>query len=281
MPAALADPEFRKWLRILGLVFAAPLPILAAVLGYHWMALPPMEELERIAPSLITRVYDKDSALIREFYVERRIWTPLEKVPERQIRAVLAIEDQDFFRHSGVDLKAIPASLVPALTGGRIRGGSTLTQQLAKLLFLGSERSLSRKIKEMLLAVRIERTYTKKEILEFYLNQVYLGAGAHGFASASQRYFSLPLDSLDLSRQALLAGLMQRPEALRPDRFPEAARARRNTVLHVMAGTGAVGDGSADSASALPLGLRLKTFEPLSGVAAAYFVGTLRKEIEE
>jgi penicillin-binding protein 1A len=281
IPAVLADPEFRKWIRVLGWAFAAPFLFLIAILGYHWIGLPPLEELERIAPSLITRMYDKDSSLIREFYVERRVWTPLERVPKTQIDAVLAIEDRDFFNHSGVDLKAIPASLLPALTGGRVRGGSTLTQQLAKLLFLGPERSLSRKIKEMLLAVRIERTYTKREILEFYLNQVYLGAGAHGFTSAAERYFSLSLDSLDLSRQALLAGLMQRPEALRPDRFPEAALARRNTVLRAMSGTGAVGRARADSASALPLELRMKSFEPLSGVAAAYFVGTVRKEIEE
>ena len=127
-----------------------------------------------------------------------------------------------------MDLNAIPAALLPALSGKRVRGGSTLTQQLAKLLFLGPERSLSRKVREVLLAVRIERTYTKREILEFYLNQVYLGAGAYGFTAAAERYFSLPLDSLDLSRQALLAGLMQRPEALRPDRFPEA-RSRGGT----------------------------------------------------
>ena len=138
-------------------------------------------------------MYDKDSVLLREFYTERRVWIPVSKVPERQIQAVLAIEDQGFFRHGGIDLKAIPAAMLPAITGKRVRGASTLTQQLTKLVFLGPERSLSRKFREVLLAIRIERTYTKNEILEFYLNEVYLGAGAYGFSAAAERYFSKPI----------------------------------------------------------------------------------------
>ncbi|MEO7424943.1 MAG: PBP1A family penicillin-binding protein [Fibrobacteria bacterium] len=239
-----------------------------------------MESLERLAPSLITRMYARDSTLIREFYSERRIWTPLRHVPERQINAVLAIEDQGFFRHSGVELTAIPAAMLPAMSGKRMRGGSTLTQQLAKLVFLGPERSLSRKLKEILLALRIENTYTKNEILEFYLNQVYLGAGAYGFAAAAERYFSRPLDSLVLPQQALLAGLMQRPELLRPDRNPDLALRRRNIVLRAMRGIEAISEPEMQEALAAPIGLRMREFPQLSGDEAGYFVETVRKELE-
>lgn len=274
------NPEFRHWFRLLGWAFAVPMGILILVLGAFWITLPPLDRLERIAPSLITRMYDKDSVLLREFYAERRIWTSLDGVPDRQIKAVLAIEDQSFFSHGGVDLKAIPASLLPAITGKRVRGGSTLTQQLTKLVFLGPERSLSRKLREVMLAMRIERTYTKKEILEFYLNQVYMGAGAYGFTSAAERYFSRPLDSLTLPQQALMAGLLQRPEAFRPDKHPAAALARRNTVLHAMVRTGAITAAESEKALAQPLGLKVKEFEVVSGDEAAYFVDIVRQELE-
>lgn len=277
---ALADPEFRHWFRVLGYCFAGPVFLFALILVWFWFTLPPLEELERLAPSLITRMYARDSTLIREFYTERRIWTPLDKVPERQINAVLAIEDQGFFRHSGVDLMAIPASLLPAMTGKRVRGGSTLTQQLTKLVFLGSERSISRKLREILLALRIEGTYTKREILEFYLNEVYLGAGAYGFAAAAERYFSCPLDSLSLPQQALLAGMLQRPELLRPDRHPDLALHRRNIVLRSMLNIDAVTAPQMEAALAEPISLRMKEFPQLSGDEAGYFVETVRKELE-
>ncbi len=275
-----ADSEIGRWFRFLGLLIAIPTGILVLVLGAFWITLPPLEKLERIAPSLITRMYDKDSVLIREFYAERRIWTSLDGVPERQIRAVLAIEDQSFYSHGGVDLKAILASLLPAITGKRVRGGSTLTQQLTKLVFLGPERSLSRKLREVMLAMRIERTYTKTEILEFYLNQVYMGAGAYGFTSAAERYFSRPVDSLTLPQQALMAGLLQRPEAFRPDKHPQAAMARRNTVLRAMAKTGAITEAELEKALAQPLGLKMKEFATASGDEAAYFVDIVRQELE-
>ena len=176
----------------MGMVLAVPAVLGLLGLAYAWITLPPLQQLERLAPSLITRVYDKDSVLLREFYVERRVWTPLERVPARQIAAVLAIEDRDFWKHGGVDLSAMAASVLSAASGKRMRGASTLTQQLTKLVFLSPERSLTRKLREILLAMRIERTYTKKEILEFYLNQVYLGAGAYGFGAAAERYFLAP-----------------------------------------------------------------------------------------
>ncbi|HLP43477.1 MAG TPA: PBP1A family penicillin-binding protein, partial [Fibrobacteria bacterium] len=278
------DPVFRgkflRWFRLLGVVPAGAAAVLSAVALYFWATLPDLDELERIAPSLITKVYDRDSVLIREYYTERRIWTPLAEVPERQVEAVLAIEDQDFFHHGGVDLMAIPAAALPALQGRRVRGASTLTQQLTKILFLTSERTLGRKVREIFLAIKIERTYTKREILEFYLNQVYLGAGAYGFQAAAERYFSKALDSLSLSEQALLAGLLQRPESLRPDRRPDQAVERRNLVLRAMAQSRVIGREEMRAAQAEPLLLRMKAVQATAGLEAPYFMETVRRGLE-
>jgi penicillin-binding protein 1A len=177
-----------------------------------------------------------------------------------------------------VDLYAYPAALLPVLWGGRARGASTLTQQLAKNLFLTPERSVGRKIKEVLVAIQIERTYTKQEILEFYFNHVYLGAGAYGFAAASQRYFSKPLDSLAISQYAMLAGLLQRPEAYRPDQHPEAARERRNTVLAAMKSMGYINRKQYKEASGSDLAVRM--WQPPTDFAG-YYIETVRQFMEK
>lgn len=226
---------FFMWLFILGLI-----PLSVGIFLYLFIkpfteSLPSLQTLEQINPALITRIYARDSSVIHEFYTERRIWTEYSNFPPALIHAVMAIEDREFFNHWGINLRAYPAALLPALFGKRARGASTLTQQLAKNLFLTPERSLDRKIREALVAVKIEQTYTKEEILEFYLNQVYLGGGSYGFESAAQKYFSRPLKKLSIPELALLAGLLQRPESYRPDKFPEAAKNRRNLVLHAMA----------------------------------------------
>lgn len=272
--------EFRYWFRVLGVVPASVAIIGFVISLYVWATLPSLDELERIAPSLPTQVFDRDSVLIREYYSERRIWAPLQDFPASQVEAVLAIEDRDFHRHGGVDLGAIPSAMLPALAGKRMRGASTLTQQLTKLLFLTPERSVVRKVREVFLAVEIERTYTKREILEFYLNQVYMGAGAYGFQAAAHRYFSKPLDSLSLGQQALLAGLLQRPEYLRPDKRPALALERRNTVLGAMARDGKITREAQRAAQAESLGLAMKNLRKAQGVEAAYYMETVRKTLE-
>lgn len=280
--AGLGKPAYRRslrnWFLLIGILPAAGAVIGCLAVLYFWRHLPSLETLEHIQPNLITRVYDKDNRLIHEFYTQRRIWTPAEKIPRAQKLAVFAIEDQKFYRHWGVDLAAYPSALLPALLGKRARGASTLTQQLAKNLFLTPERSIVRKIKEALVAVEIERTYTKDEILEFYFNQVYLGAGAYGFAAAAQRYFSKPLDSLAINQYALLAGLLQRPEAYRPDGSPEAARDRRNTVLGAMKSMGYITRAQYRAAS--QSGLDVRMWQPPGGFAG-YFVETARQFMEK
>ncbi len=278
----LGKPAYRRsllrWYLILGFFPVLGMLLVAAVVLYYSRSLPSLETLERIEPNLITKVYDRDTSLVHEFYTQRRIWTPADQIPRAQKLAVFAIEDQKFYSHWGVDLAAYPSALLPALMGKRARGASTLTQQLAKNLFLTPERSIVRKLKEVMVAVQIEQTYTKNEILEFYFNQVYLGSGAYGFAAASQRYFSKPLDSLAINQYALLAGLLQRPEAYRPDGNPEAARERRNTVLGAMKSMGYIT--KAQLKEAQKSGLDVKMWQPPTGFAG-YFVETVRQFMEK
>jgi penicillin-binding protein 1A len=279
---SLGKPAYRRQLRIwfilIGFFPLIGILVVGLVLFYFSHSLPSLETLERIEPNLITRVYDKDSILIHEFYTQRRIWKSAAQIPLAQKQAVFAIEDQKFYQHWGVDLNAYPSALLPVLMGKRARGASTLTQQLAKNLFLTSERSIVRKIKEILVAVQIERTYTKDEILEFYFNQVYLGAGAYGFAAASERYFSKSLDSLSIDQYALLAGLLQRPEAYRPDLSPEAARDRRNTVLGAMKAMGYIN--GKQLKESLKISLGVKMWMPPTGFGA-YYIESVRQFMEK
>ena len=175
---------------------------LIAVVVTFSSTLPSLEQLEAIEPRLVTKLYDKEEGLVREFFIEKRLWTPIDSIPQSIPRAVMASEDRSFESHWGVNIWAMPKTVIEKVVRGkRLRGASTLSQQLAKNLFLTPERSLSRKIKEALTAIAIERTYTKQEIMEFYLNLVYLGAGNYGFQAASQYYFGTPLDRFPPPKQ--------------------------------------------------------------------------------
>jgi penicillin-binding protein 1A len=266
------------WLLAMGLfplVGAIGVGVTVVVL---WRTLPSLESMERIEPSLITKVYDKDERLVHEFYIQRRIWKAFDAVPEMQKNAVFAIEDRDFYKHWGVSLSAYPSALLPALIGHRVRGASTLTQQLAKNLFLTPERSILRKIRELLVALRIEQTYTKQEILEFYFNQVYLGGGAYGFAAASERFFSKPLDSLSIAQYALLAGMLKAPEGYRPDYHAEVSRERRNVVLGAMRSTGCITKQQWQQAVKSDLDVKPRIAEEGLG---AYYIETVRQFLEK
>jgi penicillin-binding protein 1A len=263
-----------SWLKFFGIFTAIILVVLLGIFGYFAFSLPSLERLERLESGLITRVSGKDGTMVHEFYIQRRIWMAEKDMPERLKQAVIAIEDRSFREHWGVDLTAYPSALLPAVFGDRARGASTLTQQLAKNLILTPERTIGRKVREILLAVEIERRYTKKEILEFYFNHVYLGSGAYGFASASERYFSKPLDSLNVGQYALLAGLLQRPEYYRPDNYAEVALMRRNVVLGAMRRAGFLTRAEWRAAVKAPLGVR--TYRPPSNLGP-YFIEHTRQ----
>lgn len=241
-------------------------------------SLPSLAQLEDIDPKLVTTVYDKDSIPAHEFYVERRVWTPIDSIPQMAMDAVMATEDRDFYSHWGMNLASIPKAVIQSVfSGSKLRGASTLTQQLSKLLFLTPERKISRKIKEAMTAVRIEQTYTKNEIMEFYMNEVYLGGGNYGFQAASDFYFGMPLDSLSVPEYATLAGMLQRPEGYRPDKHPKASLERRNTVLYAMYDAGYISKNDFHKYEQEPL----KVVPPKEDAGAGlYFYEEVRKYME-
>ncbi len=284
---ALVAKEFKKkayrrsfgfWFLVLGFFPVLGMVGAGIAVWFYSQSLPSLESMERIEPSLITKVYDKDKRLVHEFYIQRRIWKPFNQIPEAQTKAVFAIEDRNFYKHWGVSLSAYPSAILPALIGRRMRGASTLTQQLAKNLFLTPERSVRRKVMELLVALRIEQTYTKAEILEFYFNQVYLGGGAYGFAAAAERFFSKPLDSLSLEQYASLAGMLKAPENYRPDYHPEANRDRRNIVLGAMRSTDFITKAQWKQSTHAPL--KVVPHQVKEGLGA-YYIETVRQFMEK
>ena len=266
------------WTVILSFPIILIITAIITTVYYMGPTLPSLAQLEDIDPKLITKIYDKDSNLVHEFYVEKRIWTSYDSIPLATKQAVMAIEDRTFFKHWGFNVWAIPSAVLESLSSGkRLRGASTLTQQLAKLLFLTPERSIIRKIKEALTAVRIEQTYTKEEILEFYLNQVYLGGGTYGFQAAAQMYFGRPLSELNIPETATLAGMLQRPEGYRPDRHPQASLDRRNTVLYAMRDAGYITNENYQTYIKQPLQTAERSED---GPPGPYYIEEVRKYLE-
>jgi len=214
--------------------------IFIIVLGYIFFEnllseLPPLEALEEYQPSLTTKIFDRNNRLIDELYVERRTLIHLKDIPVDLQNAIIAIEDTDFFHHWGINLKGIIRALIRNLKAGRIvQGGSTLTQQLSKVMFLTYERTFKRKLKELLLSILLEERYSKQEILEFYLNQIYFGKGAYGVEQAAKLYFNKSVKDLDLSECALIAGLPRAPNRYSPYNNLPLAYRRRAIVLRRM-----------------------------------------------
>jgi len=227
-------------------------------------------------PHQATRIFARDGQLVASFYRENREYAPIERVPEMTRRAVLAIEDERFYQHPGIDPRAIARAAWRNLRAREfVEGGSTITQQLARSLFLTPTRSLSRKAAEIVLALELERRLTKDEILEGYLNQVYFGRGAYGVEMAARVYFGKPASALDLSESALLAGLIRAPSHYAPHRRPALALERRAVVLRRMVVLGHVTNAEAASAQRAPL--RLAREQPVAfvGMRAPYFVSAV------
>lgn len=202
-----------------------------------YQTLPTLNQMQNIEQKLVSRVLGKNGSLISEFSVERRFWVSIDKIPLDIQNALIAIEDRRFYRHWGIDIKRIVgAVLVNLVRGGYAQGASTITQQLARNVYLTADASMIRKLREALTAVQLESCYTKREILELYLNQVYLGAGVYGVEAASENYFSKHASELNLNECAMLAGLIQTPEKYRPDRQANHSRMtkRRNEVIKAM-----------------------------------------------
>jgi penicillin-binding protein 1A len=260
-PASRKKRFFRRFilfpilvLMILGL-FAA----LAAVGGYHYISqdLPKISSLMDYRPSVVTTVYADDDRKIGEFFKERRIVIPLSEVPPLLVKAFIAAEDSRFFQHQGVDPFSIARAALKNLEAGTIKqGGSTITQQVTRSFLLTPERSYIRKIKEVILSYRIEKTFSKEEILFLYLNQIYLGHGAYGVQAAAENYFGKSVKELNLAECAILAGLPQAPTRYSPFSRPEQARARQVYVLNRMVDEGFIDRAQADEALALKLDIK-------------------------
>jgi penicillin-binding protein 1A len=206
-----------------------------STLWYFSIGLPDYKKLSNYQPPISSRVYSKDGKLIAEYALEKRLFVPFESIPDKVINSFLSAEDKNFFNHPGVDAKGILRAMIKNLKNisqnKRLEGASTITQQVAKNFLLTNEVSMKRKIKEVILAFRIERAYTKERILELYLNQIYLGQGTYGIAAASLEYFDKPIKELTYSDAALLAALPKAPSKYNPYRFPKVAKFRRNLVL--------------------------------------------------
>ena len=206
-----------------------------STLWYFSVGLPDYKKLAKYQPPISSRVYSENNKLIAEYAIEKRLFIPYESIPDKVINSFLAAEDKNFFSHPGVDAKGILRAIIKNIKNisqnKRLEGASTITQQVAKNFLLTNEVSLKRKIKEAILAFRIERAYTKERILELYLNQIYLGQGTYGVAAASLEYFDKSIKELNYPEAALLAALPKAPSKYNPYRYPETAKFRRNLVI--------------------------------------------------
>ncbi len=280
----------RKVLKVLGAFFAFLL-ILAVIgaggalylLHRYGSDLPDYRQLADYQPPTVTRIHAADGRLMAEYAQEKRIFVPVEAIPKRLIQAFLAAEDKNFYSHPGIDplgiLRAALTNLGHFGENRRPVGASTITQQVAKNFLLSGEVSLSRKIKEALLAFRIERAFTKDQILELYLNEIYLGVGSYGVAAAALNYFDKSLDELTIAEAAFLAGLPKAPSWYNPARRPEAAEARRNWVIGRMLDLGFIDRADAEHALAEPLVMRHRA--PTEIVTADYFTEAVRRQLVE
>ena len=247
-------------------------------LWFYGRDLPDYQKLADYEPPIVSRVYAADGRLIGEFASEKRIFVPYASIPLRVSRAFIAAEDQRFFSHPGVDVFGIARAVRNNFTGGgKLQGGSTITQQVAKNFFLSSEQRFERKVKEMILSFRIERAYSKERILELYLNQIFLGRQAYGVAAAAQIYFNKSLDELTVAECAFLAALPQAPSRFNPEKNSRIAINRRNYVIQRMLEDGYITQPEADEAKAAPLGV--KPPPPYISVGAEYFVEEVRREM--
>ena len=239
--------------------------------------LPDVRVLKNFEPSTVTLMYSDQDQLIAELYLEKRIVVPLNKIPTQLKQAALAVEDANFYRHMGIDLKAVFRAFLTNMKAGRVvEGGSTITQQLSKTLFLTRERSLARKIKEAILSIRMELIFTKDEILEMYLNQIYYGHGSYGVEAAARTYFGKSVQNLSLDEVAIIAGLPKSPNNYSPYRNPKRARSRRNHVIRRMAQEGFIKSNEAKQAMKKPFTLGEVT-NMLN--RAPYFVEYIRKQL--
>jgi penicillin-binding protein 1A len=257
--------------------------LVAGVYSSMAQVLPSPSDISGIHPSEGVRVFSADGVLLGRVAKENRQFVPIKEIPTDLQLACIAVEDRRFYQHHGVDPKGIVAAVRDNILGRRIvRGASTITQQLARSVYLSPKRTIARKTQEIILALEIERTFSKEEILELYLNQIYYGNGAYGVRVAAETYFDKPVGELSLAQCALLAGIPQRPSDYNPFQNPEAATRRRNEVLSRMQEQGYITADEAESAKEEPLRLgRPKRPLGVSKYKAPYFTDFVLRQLAE
>ncbi|HZR57272.1 MAG TPA: PBP1A family penicillin-binding protein [Terriglobales bacterium] len=271
--------------KLVGRVLFGLLVLVAAAVGaggglllVYSTNLPQIEELEQYRPSSITELYDDHGRVIGSFALQRRVVATYDEYPKVLRDALISIEDKDFYRHSGINVWRIAGAAYRDIeSGGKVQGASTLTMQLSRNLFLSPDRNFHRKIQEALLAIQMERRFTKEQIFTLYANQIFLGHGVYGFEAASEYYFSKPAKQLTLPEAALLAGLPKGPGYYSPINHPDHAVKRRNLVINSMLEDGKLTAQQAIEARNQPLELRL-AHDPNS--LAPYFVEEIRRYLE-
>jgi penicillin-binding protein 1A len=275
----------KRWILYIGSV-AAGLAIVGALLGGFvlallWPTLPPLDALADYQPKVPLRVLSADGDLLGEFGEERRAIIHIGEVPDVMKHAILAAEDERFYQHGGVDyLSVLRAALSNLTAGATQQGAGTITMQVARNFFLTREKTMSRKLREALLAWKIEANFTKDEILELYINQIYLGQRAYGFAAASQIYFGTPLEEITLPEAAMLAGLPKAPSAYNPISNPRRAKIRQQYVLRRMRDLHYITDDQWREAQNAPLNVRQNSREPIS-IHAEYVAEMARQVVFE
>ena len=251
----------------------------AIFMRYLLSGLPPVYEMEEYTPSLTTKVYDRNNELIHEFSIEKRSMVPLEEIPVDLQNAVVAMEDRNVFSHPGFSIRGIVRALINDMATGRAKqGASTLTQQLSRGVFLTQEKKLIRKIREIILAIQIEHQFSKREILQLYLNQIYLGSGSYGVKAAAKKYFDKDLSEITTGEAALLVGLIPAPGRYNPFANPDLARQRRNLVLDVMHEQNYINDEELAAAKAEPMPIKPASVD--ENKPGRYFIEHIRRILE-
>src|SRR3989338_4182695 len=263
-PSAPSRPTWLRWLVratlwMVGLATAAAVGLaltIAVALAVAYPNLPDISDLLDYRPKLPLRVYSADSVLIGEFGEERRNLTPIGEIPKVMKDAVLAIEDARFFSHGGVDYIGVIRAGLANVGRAKSQGASTITMQVARNVYLSSEKTFTRKIYEILLTFKLEHLLTKDQILEIYMNQIFLGNRAYGFAAAADAYFGKPLKDISVAEAAMLAGLPKAPSAYNPINNPKRARSRQLYIIERMLDNGFITAAQAEAAKKQELKLK-------------------------
>ena len=233
----LSISDWKKYLKSASILVFTGAVVIFGYIFYLSQDLPSLDQLENYDPDLVTRIYSADGEILDELYLEKRIFIGLNQIPNNVKNALISSEDRRFYNHWGISMRDLFRAIIINLFSFSYKQGfSSLTQQLARTLYdtIGFKKTIVRKIKEMITAIQIERTYTKNEILEMYLNNVHFGHGTYGVQAASKRYFGKSASSLTLGESAMLVGILPAPARYSPVRHPERAHYKRNVVLRVM-----------------------------------------------